>query len=302
PEAARLSRVVMAAVYSVLCAWGVLGNLLALLLLRSRRNMSPVTVFILNLALTDFQLALTLPFWATDTARDFNWPFGRAMCKLVSSVSCMNMYASVSFLSAMSVARYRSVTRPTHALPSGRVSALIWLLSLLLTLPHAAFCTTLEMSGEELCVLRFPQLGALGAQTLLGLYQAQKVLLGFVLPLLLTSASYLLLLRFLARQKPGPHSAQRRSQVTRTVSALLLCFFLCWLPNQVLTAWGVFVKLDWLPFTGAFYTAQAYVFPVTVCLAHTNSCLNPVLYCLTRSEFRATLRGLLCRRATPTRK
>lgn len=44
---------------------------------------------------------------------------------------------------------------------------------------------------------------------------------------------------------------------------------------------------------------QAYAFPLTVCLAHANSCLNPVLYCLVRSEYRAGLKELLLR-ATPS--
>ena len=80
-----------------------------LMRLRQGRKRSSINVFVINLAVTDFQFVLTLPFWAVDTALDFSWPFGDAMCKIILSVTVMNMYASVFFLTAMSVTRYWSV-------------------------------------------------------------------------------------------------------------------------------------------------------------------------------------------------
>ncbi|XP_039372141.1 relaxin-3 receptor 1-like [Mauremys reevesii] len=303
-DGSQATRIAMAIVYSTVCALGLLGNLLVLVLLgsRRRRRMSSVTFFVLNLAVTDFQFVLTLPFWAADTALDFSWPFGRLMCKLISSVSAMNMFASVFFLTAMSVARYCSVVsslKPNRGSSSSRrlakvASAIIWLLAALATLPHAIFSTTHRVSGDELCLVKFPELKDLDPQFLLGLYQSQKVLLGFVIPLAIISACYLLLLRFLSRRRMSS-----RSRVTRSVTIVVLCFFICWLPNQALTAWGIFIKFNLVPFTEAFYNTQAYIFPVTVCLAHTNSCLNPVLYCLVRREFREALKGLVLK-VTPS--
>lgn len=180
------------------------------------------------------------------------------------------------------------------------------------------------MSDDELCLVRFPESGRWDPQLLLGLYQTQKVLLGFVFPLVVITCCYLLLLRFLVRRRVaslplggavgaggggasgvGGHQRQRRSRssrVTRSVVVVVLSFFLCWLPNQALTLWGVLIKFDLVPFTKAFYNAQAYAFPLTVCLAHANSCLNPVLYCLVRREYRAGLKELLLLRlqATPS--
>eukprot|EP00061_Rhincodon_typus_P010210 g34325.t1 len=45
----------------------------------------------------------------------------------------------------------------------------------------------------------------------------------------------------------------------------------------------------------------AYIFPISICLAHSNSCLNPILYCLMRREFQAALRELLLK-MTPIRQ
>uniref|UniRef100_A0A8C5D3E5 G-protein coupled receptors family 1 profile domain-containing protein n=1 Tax=Gouania willdenowi TaxID=441366 RepID=A0A8C5D3E5_GOUWI len=288
-------RVMIACVYSVVCALGLLGNSLALYLLHSRyrQKQSSINCFVMGLAITDLQFVLTLPFWAVDTALDFRWPFGRIMCKIISSVTTMNMYASVFFLTAMSVARYYSISsalkmhsRKAAAAQAKWTSVCIWAVSLMVTLPHAIYSTSAQVSDEELCLVRFPDSGTWDPQLLLGLYQLQKVLLGFLIPLIIISVCYLLLLLTQGRQN-------RRSKVTKSIVIVVLSFFLCWLPNQALTLWGVLIKFDLVPFSKAFYNAQAYAFPLTVCLAHTNSCLNPVLYCLIRKEFRAGLKEIL---------
>ncbi|CAN9503401.1 unnamed protein product [Ophioblennius macclurei] len=316
-------RVLIAMVYLVVCVLGLVGNLLALFLLHSRRRRhhhSSIDCFVMSLALTDLQFVLTLPFWAVDTVLDFRWPFGRVMCKIVSSVTTMNMYASVFFLTAMSVTRYHSLVTslkmgsPRIATTRAKWASLtIWVVSLVATLPHAFYSTTVQVSADdELCLVRFSDSdsGRWDPQVLLGLYQTQKVLLGFVVPLIIISVCYLLLLRFILSRRvvssavsenaserseceKGRH--RRRSKVTRSVTIVVLSFFICWLPNQALTLWGVLIKFDLVPFSKAFYNAQAYAFPLTVCLAHANSCLNPVLYCLIRREYRAGLKEVLLR-------
>uniref|UniRef100_A0A096MGN7 G-protein coupled receptors family 1 profile domain-containing protein n=1 Tax=Poecilia formosa TaxID=48698 RepID=A0A096MGN7_POEFO len=292
-------RVVIALVYLVVCVLGLVGNLLALFLLHSRRrghHHSAIDCFVMSLTITDLQFVLTLPFWAVDTVLDFRWPFGRVMCKIVSSVTTMNMYASVFFLTAMSVTRYHSLvtslkmSSPRIAMARAKwVSSAIWVVSLVATLPHAFYSTTVQVSADdELCLVRFSDSdsGHWDPQVLLGLYQTQKVLLGFVVPLIIISVCYLLLLRFILSRRIRHRKC---SKVTRSVTIVVLSFFVCWLPNQALTLWGVLIKFDLVPFSKAFYNAQAYAFPLTVCLAHANSCLNPVLYCLIRREYRAGL-------------
>ncbi|XP_026161026.1 relaxin family peptide receptor 3.2b [Mastacembelus armatus] len=301
-------RMMIACVYSVVCALGLVGNSLALYLLHSRyrHKQSSINCFVMGLAITDLQFVLTLPFWAVDTALDFRWPFGRVMCKIINSVTTMNMYASVFFLTAMSVARYYSISsalkmhsRRAAAARAKWMSLGIWAVSLLASLPHAIYSTSAQVSDEELCLVRFPDSGRWDPQLLLGLYQLQKVLLGFLIPLIIITVCYLLLLRFiLSRRITGavgrdPSRQTRRSKVTKSIIIVVLSFFLCWLPNQALTLWGVLIKFDLVPFSKAFYNAQSYAFPLSVCLAHTNSCLNPVLYCLIRREFRAGLKELL---------
>nr|XP_020831685.1 relaxin-3 receptor 1-like [Phascolarctos cinereus] len=315
--AALVLRLLIAAVYLAVCAVGLVGNVLVMVLVRARQRRRPsaLNCFVLNLAATDFQFVLTLPFWAVDTARDFSWPFGSAMCKIVLSLTVLNMYASAFFLSAMSIARYFTVAGALrrHSLDDGGaaccgaatpvwVCGLLWVAASLATAPTALFSTVASVAGERLCLLRFPD----GSWDWLALYHVQKITVAFLLPLATLSSCYLLLLRFLSRRpRPwlrgtagpsgAPSSPRRPSRVTRSVTVVVLAFFLCWLPNHAITLWGVLVKFNAVPWDRAYYLVHSYLFPVTICLAHANSCLNPLLYCLLRPEFRQLL-WELCRR------
>uniref|UniRef100_A0A3B4A2Q1 G-protein coupled receptors family 1 profile domain-containing protein n=1 Tax=Periophthalmus magnuspinnatus TaxID=409849 RepID=A0A3B4A2Q1_9GOBI len=256
-------RILISIVYSVVCAAGLVGNLLVLFLMKARRGRkkrSSINLFILNLAVTDFQFVLTLPFWAVDTALDFSWPFGGAMCKIILSVTVMNMYASVFFLTAMSVTRYWSVASALKDRTRRRVLA---------SLPTAVFSTV------------------------------RNILVAFVFPMLIVTVCYLMLLRFVRTRSMNNNQVKRRSRVTRSVTIVVLSFFICWMPNHAITFWGVLVKFNVVNWDRTYYMVHTYVHPLTVCLAHTNSCLNPVLYCLMRREFRKKLKDLFWRMSSP---
>uniref|UniRef100_A0A3Q3X0B4 G-protein coupled receptors family 1 profile domain-containing protein n=1 Tax=Mola mola TaxID=94237 RepID=A0A3Q3X0B4_MOLML len=250
-------RILISIVYSVVCAAGLLGNLLVFFLMKARRGRkkrSSINLFVLNLAVTDFQFVLTLPFWAVDTALDFSWPFGNAMCKIILSVTVMNMYASVFFLTAMSVTRYWSVASALkdrtrrRVCPVRWVIAGLWVSATMATLPTTIFSTVKNV----------------------------KILVAFVFPMLIVTVCYLMLLRFVRLRSMNNNQVQRRSRVTRSVT--------------------IVVVVNW---DKTYYMVHTYVHPVTVCLAHTNSCLNPVLYCLMRREFRKKLKDLFWRISSP---
>ncbi|XP_069865174.1 relaxin-3 receptor 2 [Dipodomys merriami] len=282
-------RVTVALAYGLVGAIGLLGNLAVLWVLGNcnrRASSTPSDTFVFNLALSDLGLALTLPFWAAESALDFHWPFGSALCKIVLTATVLNIYASIFLITALSIARYWVVAMAAgpgshFSLFWARVATLaVWVAAALVTAPTAIFGAEGEMWGVRLCLLRFPSKYWLGA------YQLQRVIVAFVVPLGIITTSYLLLLAFL-RQR------QRRRQdskvIARSVRILVASFFLCWFPNHVVTLWGILVKFDLVPWDSTFYIIHTYVFPVTTCLAHSNICLNPVLYCLLRREPRQAL-------------
>ncbi len=207
----------------------------------------------------------------------------------------MNMYASVFFLTAMSITRYCSVAsatknrvRPQHPALSNGFAHFCG--SLLPSPPRQRpiFSTVTNVAGEKLCLLKFP-----AGHYWLAFYHLQKILVAFVLPMLILSVSYLLLLRFVRKRNLNNSHSKRRIHVTKSITVVVLSFFLCWMPNHAITFWGVLVKLNVIHWDEAYYIVHTYVFPVTVCLAHTNSCLNPFIYCLTRRALRKKLKNCL---------
>ncbi|XP_066524927.1 relaxin-3 receptor 1 [Hoplias malabaricus] len=300
-DGAPAIRLLISIVYSFVCATGLLGNILVFYLMRSRhgKKRSSVNFFILNLAVTDFQFVLALPFWAVEAARDFSWPFGHIMCKVVLTVTVMNCYASVFFLTAMSVTRYWAVasalrerTRRLRC-SAKHVSAFLWLLATVATAPTVGFAAQKTVFNETLCLISLPN------RMWLSMYHLQRIVVGFLVPLLIVCVCYLLLLRLVRLRSMNNNLPKRRSKVTKSVTIVVLSFFLCWMPNHAITFWSVLVKLDLANFGQAFYVCQTYVFPVTICLANANSCLNPVLYCLTRRDFRKMLKDLFWRISSP---
>nr|XP_056709423.1 relaxin-3 receptor 2 [Euleptes europaea] len=287
-------RVSITFVYSVVCLMGLLGNGLVMYLIGAQKGRSTpiINIFIFSLAVADFQFSLMLPFWATETALDFIWPFGEVMCKVVPSLTIISIYANVSLLTAMSVTRYWTLA---SALKAGStmtpnqakwITVGLWALALGATVPTVMFTAVDDIAGVQVCLFRFP------TEYGLGIYRLHRVVFTFVIPLGIISASYLLLLRLLKTCQVNSSYSKRQKQVTTTIRLVVSSFFICWFPNHVVTVWGVLVKFHLLPYDKAFYFLHNYIFPLTTCLAHASSCLNPVLYCLMRNEFRKAMQEI----------
>ncbi|XP_036611476.1 relaxin-3 receptor 2 [Trichosurus vulpecula] len=281
-------RVIVALVYGLVGVIGLLGNLAALWVLGgcNQQASRPTTdTFIFSLALADLGLALTFPFWAAEYALDFHWPFGGILCKVVLTSTILSVYASVFLITALSIVRYWIVAMaagPGTCLSSSRAfgtSLVAWVAAAAAAVPTAIFGVEGEVGGFRLCLLRFPSIRWLGA------YHLQRVVLAFVVPLSAIALSYLLLLAFLQQQQ----LRRRNRVVARSIRIIIVSFFLCWFPNHVVTLWGVLVKFDIVPWDSTYYALHTYVFPLTICLAHSNSCLNPVIYCFLRQESRRAL-------------
>ncbi|KAA8595944.1 hypothetical protein FQN60_011235 [Etheostoma spectabile] len=165
------------------------------------------------------------------------------------------------------------------------------------TAPTTVFSTVTVIAGEKLCLLKFPD-----GHDWLALYHIQKILIAFIIPMLIVCVNYLMLLRFVKRRSMDSSNSKRRSRVTKSVAIVVLSFFFCWMPNHAITFWGVLVKFNAVDWDKSYYMVHTYVFPVTVCLAHANSCLNPVLYCLMRPEIRKHLSSLIWRISTTSSK
>uniref|UniRef100_A0A2K6LPA9 C-C chemokine receptor type 10 n=1 Tax=Rhinopithecus bieti TaxID=61621 RepID=A0A2K6LPA9_RHIBE len=110
------SRAFQPSVSLTVAALGLAGNglVLATHLAARRAARSPTSAHLLQLALADLLLALTLPFAAAGALQ--GWSLGSATCRTISGLYSASFHAGFLFLACISADRYVAIAR---ALPAG---------------------------------------------------------------------------------------------------------------------------------------------------------------------------------------
>ena len=135
-------------------------------------------------------------------------------------------------------------------------------------------------------------------------YHIMMLLTSLVIPLIAILALYANMLLRLWKgsaalsQGPGPSRDSRNSgknqenkkRVTRMIIAVIIVFAVCWTPLQVILVLKAFAKYD-----DHQYESLVIIQIVANCLAHSNSCLNPLLYAFFSPNFRTAFVQALSR-------
>lgn len=275
------------ALYALIFLLGVLGNGAVVWVTACELRRSVNGVWFLNLSLADLLCCLALPFLALPLARDHHWPLGRFACKLLPSLTVLNMFASVLLLAAVSADRCALVTRPVwcqnHRTPAvaRAACAAAWLLAALLTLPSFVFRTTRPdpYSEKVTCVLDYAAVAP--RQRLAELATAvARFVCGFLLPFAVIAGCYG---RLLARVRSRGFARSRRA--TAVVLVVVVSFFLCWFPYHVL---GLLLAAH--PPRSALFQGAVAADPLVTGVAYVNSCLNPLIYVVMGQDFRQRVR------------
>ncbi|CAL8268072.1 unnamed protein product [Lota lota] len=281
--------VVSVVVYSVSFVLGLLGNGAVVWVTACKSKRTKNSVWLLNLATADFVFVLFLPFSIDYVLRDFHWEYGLVLCKLNSFVAVMNMYASVLFLTILSVDRYVSLA---HADWCRRrwlsrrplvVCCCTWASSAALSLPTLIFRDIGHFQDKVHCYNNFSLHDRDAAAMRHTVMVAVRTAVGFLLPFSAICTTGILLVLKVKRSD----GAVRVSSFSKMVSAVILAFFLCWAPFHTLSLMELFVHtsrsgyLDGVLRTG---------FPLATSLAFFNSCINPVLYVFLHKKVRLILK------------
>ncbi|XP_042653237.1 coiled-coil domain-containing protein 9 isoform X3 [Tyto alba] len=293
------------ALYALIFLLGVLGNGAVIWVTGFELRRTVNGVWFLNLSVADLLCCLALPFLALPLARDHHWPLGRFACKLLPSLTILNMFASVLLLMAISADRCALVTRPvwcqnhrTLGLARGACAA-AWFLAGLLTLPSFIFRTTrLDYFSEKTtCVLDYAAVGH--HQHLTELVTAvTRFVCGFLVPFVVITACYSLLLA-----RVHSKGFARSQKAIKLILVVILSFFVCWLPYHVVGLILASTRPHSSLFKGALEAD-----PIVAGVAYINSCINPIIYVVMGQDFkdkvqrswRAVLRGVLSDDPTST--
>ncbi|XP_051005352.1 formyl peptide receptor-related sequence 3-like [Acomys russatus] len=272
-------------VLSITFVLGVLGNGLVIWVAGFRMVHTVTTICYLNLALSDFSFMATLPLHITSMVMNGKWLFGWFLCKVVHTIVHINLFVSVFLITLIAMDRCICVLHPVWAQNHRTVSLAMkvvvgaWILALLLTLPNFLFLTTVrDAKGEVHCM---PDLSSWVTTTLCSAVNTAagivSFLIGFSMPM-----SFIVIFYGLMAVKICRIGFVNSSRPLRVLTAVAVCFFICWFPFQLIVLLGNI----WYKETP--HSIHMLVNPAST-LASFNSCLNPILYVFLGQEFRNRL-------------
>lgn len=256
---------------------GFFGNILILLVnWDNRGRLSAPDLYFVNLAVADLALV------ADSLIEVFNLRQGyydmAGLCTFMNLFQQVNMYSSVFFLTWMSFDRFVALTGLMgRSMSRARLSCcLIWVSSSLFTVLPFAIAQRQHAGDPRFCFANVTQI------------QWLEVMLGFLLPFCILGLCYWRIARVLRRSQGDLQQKPRRQKALRMISAAVLVFFLCWLPENAFvsvhllqrdTAKGHTLWQDY-PLTGHAVRLAAF----------SNSCFNPLIYSFLGDTFQKKLR------------
>ncbi|XP_074075277.1 C5a anaphylatoxin chemotactic receptor 1 isoform X2 [Macrotis lagotis] len=264
------SEIISIIVFFVVFLVGVPGNALVVLVTGNEVRKMVNSVWFLNLALADLLCCLVLPFLVVPILRHMNWPFDATTCRILPSVILLNMYASILLLVVISIDRFILVMNPIWCQNHRRVKvawfacSLAWILAFLLTIPSLKYRSLVEEHFPHKWVC-----GVIYTNNTSEISVAiSRFLLSFLIPLLIISTCYgLLLNRLWMRQ------ATRSQKTINVVMAVVVGFFICWTPYHIV---GLLMAVS--KNNSHLYSTLERIDSFTIALAYINSCINPVIY------------------------
>ncbi|XP_069547296.1 C5a anaphylatoxin chemotactic receptor 1 [Brachyistius frenatus] len=283
-------QIVALVLYGLVVLLGVPGNALVVWVTGFCMPHSVTSFWFLNLALADLMCCLSVPLLMIPLAYDDHWHFGPMACTLVKGLFYLVMYCSILQLVLISVDRLMLVTRPVWCQNNRRPRkavfgcVAVWCLALIGSIPQFVHARE-SKAGEEKreCLIEYTKRSVWPIASF-------RFLMGFILPFLAIVVCHLVVYN---RAESGQSRGRTRSKRTlRVILAVVLSFFLCWLPLHIVD----FLLLNTRrssPHSPKLYLAHV----LALCLAYFNSCLNPLLYvCLGRGfkdSMNRSLRNML---------
>ncbi|XP_034024430.1 atypical chemokine receptor 4 [Thalassophryne amazonica] len=289
-EAVRsFAGVFLPAIYTVALVVGLAGNGLVVVVYASPLRRRTLTdVCILNLAISDLLLLLTLPFWAADAVH--GWMLGTAACKMTSFLYSTNFSCGMLFLACISVDRYYAVahntTRRTWTSPQVRrqrlvVCVVLWAAAGFLGLPELVFSRTKHSHHRISCTAFYPPDMARPAKAALELLE---VILRFLVPFLVMVVCYCWVGRALTRAEGIRRD--RKWRALRVLLAVVAVFLITQLPYNMVKLCRALDVIYILVTDCDTSKGLDHARQVTESLALIHACINPILYTFFGTTFK----------------
>lgn len=213
--------------HGLISCFGILENALILWVVGFRlRHRTVASVWVLNLAMSDFLATLTLPLFTLYLNSSHSWEIGAPLCKIQASIFYLNMFVSAFLLAAISLDRCILVAKPVwsqnHRSVAGawKVCVLGWLWAAINTFPYFLFRSVIQTKNErKLCYHNFAMYSTMlerDCKVRQASTAISKLLLAFLFPLVVIVGSYIQIVLSLRKR------SRRRSQSTHRLNDTLI--------------------------------------------------------------------------------
>uniref|UniRef100_A0A671XNB3 Growth hormone secretagogue receptor type 1 n=1 Tax=Sparus aurata TaxID=8175 RepID=A0A671XNB3_SPAAU len=287
-------------IYILLMLFGLLGNILTILVVWLRPHMRSSTyLYLSSMAVSDLLILLLLPLDLYKLWRPTSWPLGDLVCKLTMFLSECVTFCTILHITFLSLERYLAVCWPIAAktlLTRRRTRALIgclWLGAVVSAAPVLVMVRVevginweekenKEFEARECRVTDYAfSSGLLSAMTIVSnLY--------FLVPFCILGLVYSLIGRTLWLRPKSSRRDQSHRHTVKMLGVIVLAFVLCWLPFHV--GRTIFFFTHDASF---LYSLSQYVNLVSSVLFYLSAAINPLLYNLMSARYRHAVHSLL---------
>ncbi|XP_069807212.1 B2 bradykinin receptor-like [Dendropsophus ebraccatus] len=283
----------------VIFVLGFIENVFVISVFVFHKSRCTVTeIYLGNMAAADLIFVISLPFRAVyGSNKSSSWPFGGFMCKAVFSSFQLNFYSSIYFLLMVSIERYLGVVK---VLTIGLLRnpwwakvtcGIIWVFAVGLSAPNGLFrkLSINERLNTTICV------NDKSLKNFLIAVNITRNVLGFLVPLVVTTFCTSQVIWAL-RNNAMRHLKKENKEIKATwlVLSVFLVFMVCWIPYN--TTIFIFTLVQCNVVLPCMVTAvNRIVHQISFYLVLSNSCINPILYCMVGNNFRQKAREVYSR-------
>lgn len=294
---------------------GVPGNILVLWVTGVKMKKTVNTIWFWNLAVADITCCLSLPFSIVELYYK-EWLFGAVLCKIIPAIVILNMFASVFTLVAISIDRCVQVVLPVWAQNHRNlrmawlICLVIWILSFVMALPAFLYRQISTLHNITNCEYQFSghddfsyYSGSSDYEDFLGFNESDiplimdfdnhhfgmhtqvsnaevtitvsRMLFGFFFPFLIIAACYIRL----ALKVQNSRFLKASRKTTKVVYSIIVAFCLTWAPYHIIGIVLLYVQNK----------IVSTLNRMSVALAFSNSCINPILYVFMGKDFKTKI-------------
>ncbi|CAJ1072373.1 opsin 7%2C group member a [Xyrichtys novacula] len=292
--------ITVAVVYSIFGICSLFGNSTLLYVSYKKKHLlKPAEYFIINLAVSDLGLTLSLYPMAITSSLYHRWLYGKTVCSIYAFCGMLFGICSLTTLTLLSVVCFVKVCFPLYgnrfnSLHGCLLIACAWIYALLFA------CSPLvhwgeygpEPYGTACCIdWRLSNQHTTARSFTLALF-----IFCYILPCCVIVSSYTgILLTVNASRKNMEQHAPRQTHIssiqaiiTKLSVAVCIGFFAAWSPYAVVSMWAAFGHIE---------NIHPVAFAMPAMFAKSSTIYNPIIYLMLRPNFRMVMRrdlGTLC--------